>query len=102
MKPRPGPGGRPRPRSPAPLTHDSGNGTRVAGHTVAGPGELDLDGLAREYEALLLRRGAVDFAAMLILPLRLFPRRPVAFGFRGDAWTAPRIAAALARHGRLQ
>jgi len=40
-----------------------------------------LQSLVAAYEALLLRRGAVDYAAMLSLPLRLFRERPGALHF---------------------
>lgn len=45
-----------------------------------------VEAVAREYEALLLRRGAVDFASMLTLPLRLFHRRPEALRRYQDAY----------------
>ena len=42
--------------------------------------------LAEGYEALLRRRGAVDYPAMLALPLRLFESRPAALRLYQDAY----------------
>jgi DNA helicase-2/ATP-dependent DNA helicase PcrA len=55
--------------------------------TDAGHGEDEqLQGLATAYEALLRRRGAVDYAAMLAVPLRLFRERPDALRLYQDTY----------------
>lgn len=46
----------------------------------------ELRPLAHAYEALLRRRGAVDYAAMLALPLRLFRERPEALRLYQDTY----------------
>lgn len=51
---------------------------------LAGPAHVRT--LAGQYEALLQRRSAVDFTAMLALPLRLFARRPEALRLQQDAY----------------
>ncbi len=58
---------------------------RLGGDT----GALDLaqiQPLAEAYARLLRRRGAVDFAAMLALPLRLFAERPTVLQVLQDAY----------------
>ena len=45
-----------------------------------------LGALAREYEDLLRRRGAIDYPAMLALPLRLFREHPSALRLYQDAY----------------
>lgn len=59
--------------------HRLGGGTPTA---IAGQVAV----LAEEYEALLRRRGAVDYPAMLALPLRLFDSRPAALRLYQDAY----------------
>ena len=56
---------------------------RLTGELI-GPDHVGL--LAQRYEALLQRRGAVDFTAMLALPLRLFAGRPDALRLQQDAY----------------
>lgn len=46
----------------------------------------DMGPLARAYDDLLRRRGAVDYAAMLALPLQLFEMRPHALRLYQDAY----------------
>src|SRR5262249_31122295 len=52
----------------------------------AGPPPDVLGALADAYEALLRRRGAVDYPAMLAAPLRLFEARPEALGLLRAAY----------------
>ncbi|MCC6173829.1 MAG: UvrD-helicase domain-containing protein, partial [Chloroflexi bacterium] len=42
--------------------------------------------VVQEYEALLRRRGAIDYPGMLALPLRLFGERPLALRLYQDAY----------------
>src|SRR5581483_4070466 len=51
----------------------------------SGEGEL-VGALIREYEDLLRRRGAIDYPAMLALPLRLFREHPSALRLYQDAY----------------
>ncbi len=53
---------------------------------VAYSDDEQLRGLATAYEALLRRRGAVDYAAMLALPLWLFRERPDALRLYQDTY----------------
>ena len=52
----------------------------------ATPSVAILNGLVREYERLLRQRGAVDYPAMLALPLRLFKSQPAALRLLQDAY----------------
>jgi DNA helicase-2/ATP-dependent DNA helicase PcrA len=57
----------------------------AGGRGCATPGDV-VEAVAEGYEALLLRRRAVDFPAMLALPLQLFARRPDALRLYQDAY----------------
>jgi DNA helicase II / ATP-dependent DNA helicase PcrA len=50
------------------------------------PADETTHAVIREYEALLRRRGAIDYPAMLALPLRLFSERPLALRLYQDAY----------------
>lgn len=56
------------------------------GGTVPSMRKDTLAALAEAYEEVLLRKGAVDFASMLALPLRLFDSRPDALRFYQDSY----------------
>jgi DNA helicase-2/ATP-dependent DNA helicase PcrA len=59
---------------------------RPAAPSGTGPPPDLLGALAEAYEGLLRRRGAVDYPAMLALPLRLFEARPDALRLLQDAY----------------
>jgi len=59
---------------------------RLASEPGAPPSGLPLAALAERYEAVLRRRGAVDYPAMLAQPLRLFAERPAALRVLQDSY----------------
>jgi DNA helicase-2/ATP-dependent DNA helicase PcrA len=61
--------------------HEALERARLAHQDAQRPDTVALQPLVDAYEALLLRRGAVDYAAMLALPLRLFQSCPGALRF---------------------
>ena len=65
-----------RPRPPALPARRRPPGARAGPRPAARRGRAGCAELAERYEALLRRRGAVDYAAMLALPLRLCDARP--------------------------
>lgn len=59
---------------------------RLRGEPTPLDGDSVIPRLAERYEAVLRRRGAVDYTAMLTLPLRLFRERPAALRLFQDAY----------------
>jgi DNA helicase-2/ATP-dependent DNA helicase PcrA len=59
---------------------------RLAAEPGPIPSGLQLAALAERYEAVLRRRGAVDYPAMLAQPLRLFAERPAALRVLQDTY----------------
>ena len=69
-----------------PLTQLAADLTRYRLRDGQGEGSEILQSLAAAYEATLRRRGAVDFPAMLTLPLQLFEAHPEALRLYQDAY----------------
>ncbi len=59
---------------------------RLAAEPGPAPSGLPLPALAERYEAVLRRRGAVDYPAMLAEPLRLFAEHPAALRVLQDSY----------------
>lgn len=59
---------------------------RLGDDVVRGESSEEIASLAEAYEGVLRRRGAVDYPAMLALPLRLFEQRPDALRFLQDVY----------------